>query len=54
MNQILSRHTGQPLETIQKDTERDYFLGSVEAKHYGLIDDVLSERKTLVEKVKKI
>jgi ATP-dependent Clp protease protease subunit len=44
LNQILSRHTGQPLEKIQQDTERDHFLSSAEARDYGLIDSVLSER----------
>ena len=47
LNQILSLHTGQDLETIQKDTERDHFLSSEEAKAYGLIDDVLTERTVL-------
>ena len=45
LNQIFARHTGQTLETIQKDTDRDHFLGSEEAKAYGLIDEVLSERQ---------
>ena len=44
LNQILSRHTGQSLEKIQHDTERDRFLTSEEAKDYGLIDEVLTER----------
>ncbi len=44
LNQILSRHTGQPLEKIQQDTERDHFLSSAEAMDYGLIDSVLNER----------
>lgn len=45
LNQILSRHTGQPLEKIQQDTERDHFLSSAEAMDYGLIDSVLNERR---------
>jgi ATP-dependent Clp protease protease subunit len=45
LNVILARHTGQPLEKIQRDTERDHFLSADEAKAYGLIDDVLSERQ---------
>lgn len=48
LNHILARHTGQPLEKIQRDTERDHFLGSDEAKNYGLIDAVLSERQGLL------
>ncbi len=41
INQILSRHTGQPLEKIQKDTDRDYFMSAQEAKDYGIIDEVI-------------
>ncbi len=41
LNEILAKHTGQTLERIQADTERDYFLSSEEAKDYGLIDSVL-------------
>lgn len=47
LNEILVHHTGQPLERIEKDTDRDYFMGAAEAKEYGLIDDVFShQRKT--------
>ena len=45
LNQILSRHTGQPVERIAEDTERDHFLNSEEANAYGLIDEVLDKRK---------
>jgi ATP-dependent Clp protease protease subunit len=41
LNQILAKHTGQTLERIQADTERDYFLSGEESKDYGLIDNVL-------------
>lgn len=44
LNSLLSHHTGQPLEVIEKDTDRDNFMGADEAKQYGLIDDVLSQR----------
>lgn len=44
LNRILARHTGQPLEVIQKDTERDNFMGAEEAREYGLIDKVYSSR----------
>jgi len=44
MNQIMSRHTGQPVERVREDTERDRFMNSEEAVAYGLIDKVLSER----------
>ena len=49
LNIILAKHTGQLLETIQEDTERDNFKGAEEAREYGLIDEVLSKRKVLVE-----
>jgi ATP-dependent Clp protease protease subunit len=44
VNRILAQHTGQKLETIQNDTERDNFMGATEAKAYGLIDTVLESR----------
>jgi ATP-dependent Clp protease protease subunit len=40
INEILANHTGQPLDKIQKDTDRDYFLSASEAKTYGLVDEV--------------
>jgi ATP-dependent Clp protease protease subunit len=43
LNQILAKHTGQPLERIAKDTDRDFFVGAEEAKKYGLVDDILSK-----------
>lgn len=43
LNSILSKHTGQALEKIKQDTERDYFMSAVEAKEYGLIDKVISK-----------
>ncbi len=49
LNQILSDHTGQALEKISQDTERDYFMSGTEAKDYGLIDEVIvrtSEKAT--------
>jgi ATP-dependent Clp protease protease subunit len=45
LNQILASHTGQPLEKIQQDTERDNFMGAEAAKAYGLIDEILEHRK---------
>ena len=41
LNQILANHTGQTIETIAKDTDRDHFMSAEEAKKYGLIDDVV-------------
>lgn len=46
MNSILARHTGQAEERIQQDTERDRYLSAVEAKEYGIIDDVILPRKS--------
>jgi ATP-dependent Clp protease protease subunit len=45
LNQLLADHTGQTIETIDKDTERDNFMASDEAVKYGLIDEVLESRK---------
>ncbi len=45
LNEILAFHTGQPIETIRNDTERDNFMGGGEAGKYGLIDEVLTNRK---------
>ncbi len=45
LNEIFARHTGQSVEKIAKDTERDHFMGPEEAKKYGLIDDVFDRRK---------
>ncbi len=42
LNQMLAAHTGQDIKKIAKDTDRDYFMSSFEAKEYGLIDDVIS------------
>ena len=44
LNELLVKHTGQPLDRIKQDTERDYFMSSGEAKEYGLIDDVLVQK----------
>lgn len=47
INEILTKHTGQKSERIQKDTDRDYFMSAEEAKEYGVIDEVIvSSRKT--------
>ncbi len=44
LNEILARHSGQPLTKIAQDTDRDYILGAAEAKDYGIIDEVLNRR----------
>jgi len=41
INEILVRHTGQPLERVEKDSDRDFFMGSEEAREYGIVDEVL-------------
>ncbi len=45
LDEILARHTGQPIERISKDTDRDYFMSPQEAKDYGLIDEVIVTKK---------
>ena len=45
LNQILSHHTGQPIKTIEKDTDRDFFMSAEEAVKYGLVDEVVSKNK---------
>ncbi|MDR1853303.1 MAG: ATP-dependent Clp endopeptidase proteolytic subunit ClpP [Azoarcus sp.] len=44
LNELLSKHTGKPVEQIEKDTDRDNFLSAEEAKEYGLIDKVMTTR----------
>jgi len=48
LNHILAKHTGQDLETIEQDTDRDRFMGSDEAAEYGLVDQVLKNRGNVV------
>lgn len=45
VNEILSKHTGQPLEKIEKDTDRDFYLSAPDAKEYGLIDGIVQNIK---------
>jgi len=45
INEILAKHTGQLVEKVQKDTDRDYFMSAQEAKEYGLIDEVVVGKK---------
>jgi ATP-dependent Clp protease protease subunit len=44
LNEILAKHTKQPIERIEKDTDRDYFMGAGEAKEYGVIDEVITKK----------
>lgn len=50
LNQIISSHTGQPLEKVEKDTDRDFYLTAQEAKDYGIIDQVISNKGILGQK----
>jgi ATP-dependent Clp protease protease subunit len=45
VNRILAKHTGQPLERIEKDTDRDFYLSADEAKEYGIIDEVIKTKE---------
>ena len=47
LNNILAERTGQPLEKIARDVERDYWLDAQEAKEYGLVDEVLQKRPSM-------
>jgi len=47
LNEILARHSGQDVEKIKKDTERDFFMTAVEAKEYGIIDKVITTREKI-------
>ncbi len=49
LNELMSRHTGQSMEQVQEDTERDNFMSAEQAKEYGLIDAVLNERQNVPE-----
>ncbi len=45
LNQILSKHTGKPIEQIEKDTDRNYFMSAQECKEYGLVDEIIDKRR---------
>jgi ATP-dependent Clp protease protease subunit len=50
LNEILAFHTGKPLDVIQKDSDRDFFMSAAEACEYGIVDSVLSGRRDAVKK----
>jgi ATP-dependent Clp protease protease subunit len=52
LNQILARHSGQPIEKIRNDTERDFFMSGEQAREYGLIDEVIERSLATTEKKK--
>ena len=45
LNQILTKHTGQPVDVVKKDTDRDFFMSAEEAKKYGIVDKIITTRK---------
>jgi len=45
LNSILAKHTGRPLEQIEKDTDRNYFMSAEEAKIYGIVDEIIEKRR---------
>jgi ATP-dependent Clp protease protease subunit len=53
LNEILSLHTGKPIETIAKDTDRDFFMSAAESRDYGLVDDVVKSRRDIEKKPEK-
>ena len=50
LNNILAKHTGQPIDRINTDTERDFFMSGQEAKEYGIVDEVITTMKRTAEK----
>jgi ATP-dependent Clp protease protease subunit len=44
MNEILAKHTGQPFDKIEKDTDRDFYLSAQDAKAYGVIDGIITKK----------
>jgi len=53
LNDMLAFHTRQDIETIRKDTDRDFYMSGQEAKDYGIVDHVIIERDTAASKEKK-
>jgi ATP-dependent Clp protease protease subunit len=47
LNELLAYHTKQPLERLERDTERDFFMSAAEAKEYGIVDEVVVRRPVL-------
>jgi ATP-dependent Clp protease protease subunit len=52
LNDVMAKHTGQPLEKIVKDTDRDFYMSAQEAVEYGLVDEVIASRKMPLQKEK--
>jgi ATP-dependent Clp protease protease subunit len=53
LNELLARHTGQPIAKIKEDTERDYFMSAEQARDYGLVDEVVTQKKAGAEPAAK-
>ncbi len=53
LNSILAEHTGQQLSQLSSDTERDFFMGSEAAKEYGIIDDIVIEKRLISLEVRR-
>ena len=53
MNELMSKHTGRPVEQIERDMDRDRFMSAEEAKSYGIIDNVISYRGQMEEALAK-
>ena len=49
LNEILAKHSGQSVDKVQKDSDRDYFMSAIEAKNYGLVDEVVASLKDCPE-----
>ena len=47
MEEVLAHHTGQPLERVARDTDRDFIMGAEEAKAYGMVDHVLTHHRPM-------
>ncbi|HEY9448317.1 MAG TPA: ATP-dependent Clp endopeptidase proteolytic subunit ClpP [Gemmatimonadaceae bacterium] len=54
MNELMAKHTGRPVEQIERDTDRDRFMGAEEAKEYGLIDSVIVQQRAIEAVEKKV
>jgi ATP-dependent Clp protease protease subunit len=54
MNELMAKHTGRPVEQIERDTDRDRFMSAEEAKEYGLIDSVIVQQRAIEAAEKKV
>jgi ATP-dependent Clp protease protease subunit len=54
MNELMAKHTGRPVEQIERDTDRDRFMSVEEAKEYGIIDSVIAQQRAIEEIEKKV